>query len=237
MQLLPNTVHVWSIHLPSTIIELADGETYLSEEEKYRAAQFRFAVHRERFLGARFALRYILSLYLNVAPESIQFNKSSHGKPYIESPKTNVQFNISHADEFAVFAITLDHAIGVDIEKMRDRASQDIAARFFTYEENAALKRAPRDAKLATFYRLWSRKEAIIKALGKGISSLPLSSFSVSATDNPEIVFMGNELWLLRSLTIHADYQTALACVASAKTIHYFYLANGEPVLDRISQR
>lgn len=237
MQLIPNDVHIWSIHLPLPVTEMADLEHCLSDDEKSRAAQFRFAIHRERFIGARLALRYILSRYLNVSPESIQFNKGVHGKPFIESPKTNLQFNISHADEFAVFAITLDHAVGIDIEKVRDRASQDIAARFFTHEENAALKRAPRDAKLTTFYRLWSRKEAIIKALGKGISSLPLSSFSVSATENPEILFMDNELWLLRSLTIHPDYQAAIATAASARTLHHLRLVNGEPQLDRISKR
>lgn len=221
MHIERNEIHVWSADLVLTAEQEKNKFALLSADERERALRFHFPIHRQRFIAARSALRQILSLYLHVAAEDILFAYGEHKKPYLQIPGSTLQFNLAHSFDRAVYAFTLNHAIGVDIEKMEDDDKQDIATRFFSPEENEELMRLSKHDKIAGFYRIWSRKEALIKAVGKGLS-IPLSSFSVSASDASQTVILENESWTLLSLPIHPDYQSALASNQQINKIHYW---------------
>ena len=236
MQLNANDVHIWSIDL--SIISKQENQTLalLSADETARAHRFHFPIHRERFVLARSALRQILSLYLNIAPNKIEFFYTEYKKPYLNTSETiPLQFNLAHSHEMAVYAFTLNHAVGIDIEKMKEDYDAAVAKRYFSHQENEHLNQLPNRDKIIGFYRLWARKEAVIKAAGKGLF-IPLSSFSVSVEDKRETIVLENEKWTLLSLDIHPAYQTALASNQNIKSIWYWRFFNQTPTLEKISK-
>src|SRR5437588_9318053 len=93
----------------------------LSEEERARAERFRFARARTEFIVARAGLRSILSRYLDVGPARMQFRYAAHGKPCLAFVEGQVplHFNVSHSHGLAVYAVTTECEVGVDVEKVR----------------------------------------------------------------------------------------------------------------------
>src|SRR5690606_26602872 len=109
----------------------------------------------------------------------IQFTYGSEGKPALEPP-SDLHFNVSHSDEIALYAISFQQEVGVDIECMRPLDDIDqLAARTFSAHEYADWALLPETQKQAGFFNCWTRKEAFIKAVGQGLS-YPLSAFDVS---------------------------------------------------------
>ena len=109
-------------------------------------------------------LRKILQLYLKTNPELIKFSYGSHGKPNVLQPATTIQFNLSHSEGLALYAITNHRPIGVDIEKVTEAFKEKVAERFFTDEEFHTLLEFPENDRAKMFYQYWSRKEAFQKA-------------------------------------------------------------------------
>lgn len=230
MHIKPHEIHVWSIALRLSDDQEKKQLAILSDDEEERAGRFYFPIHRQRFIAAHAALRQILSLYVNLAAKDIVFGYTEYKKPYLQTPEaTRLQFNLSHSDDLAVCAITLDHAVGIDIEKVEDTDKQDIAARFFSPRENAYLAGLSQPEKTISFYRLWSRKEALLKAIGKGLF-IPLSSFTVSLHDEKETITLENETWSLHTLPHYLGYQSAVASNQDKIQIcHWDFLAHGTP--------
>lgn len=236
MQLKPKEVHVWSTDLDINSEQEQEKFTLLSPDEIRRAERFRFPIHKRRFIAARATLRELIGLYLNVSPKSIDFGYTSHGKPYLlEEGFTYLQFNLAHSNELAVFAFTLNHAIGIDVEQIQDRYTPEVAARYFTPQENDDLLLLPKEKRIDGFYCLWARKEAVIKALGKGLS-ISLSSFSVSLSLPNQKIHLENEIWSLIELVIHPDYQSALATNQMIETISYWRFFDKSYNLEKLTR-
>lgn len=171
--LSPDAVHVWR----ATLGQWHDfPATLLSAEEWQRGQRFLREEHRRRFCMARAFLRLILARYLGIKPEHIQFREGIHGKLYLADSQLPLEFNVSHSEDLALYAVTLDNEIGIDIEWMNPSLEiQPLAARVFTPEEYQTLLALPARQQLPAFYRLWTRKEAYLKALGLGLSGLSLT--------------------------------------------------------------
>lgn len=167
---------------------VADYRTLLSPDELERADRYRFEKHRRRFTVARGMLRQHLGRYLNQSPERIVIDVGENGRPYVDAP---LQFNVSHSHEMAVFAfgqVDVVGNVGIDIEHIRtlhDRTA--VATRFFSAAEQTALFSYPESEQTAVFFRIWTRKEAYLKALGTGLTRSP-RSFSVSADNEPRLL-------------------------------------------------
>lgn len=219
MQLQKQEIHVWSVDLAITAAQEKDQWLCLSQDERERALRFRFAKDKQRFIAAHYALRQLVSRYVLKAAEQIRFAYTTHKKPYLQD--ASLQFNLSHSATLALIAFTLDHAIGIDVEKMENDDKQALAARFFSPSENSALSHLAENEKIPGFYRLWSRKEALIKACGKGLS-IPLSSFSTALDRETESVTLDNETWTVISLSAYPGYQAAIACNQPIKKIQYW---------------
>jgi 4'-phosphopantetheinyl transferase len=236
MQLEPNVIHVWSTELTITQEQENAKLSLLSGDERERALRFHFPIHRQRYIAARSFLRQILSNYFNTDPTEFIFSYGENEKPHLFIPEnTPFQFNLSHSHEMAVYAFTLDHAIGVDIEKIQPDYNLDVAQRYFSTRENADMLRLSPQDRIPCFYRIWSRKEAIIKAIGKGLS-MPLPSFSVSASNITEVIVLeDNQHFTLAPILIDAGYQSAVATKQSVKKIIYWNYFNQAPEMDKVS--
>lgn len=226
VELLPDEVHVWCASLeaaPSTIQGL---QRVLSAEEVARAERFRFARDRQHFIVARGLLRTLLGRYLHMAPQDLSFSYNTYGKPAltIQSAPDEaswLQFNLSHSRELALFAFTTTRLIGIDIEYMRaDIEYEQLAKHYFSAYEYATLREIPAEQQCEAFYHCWTRKEAYIKARGKGLS-LPLDLFDVSLRpEEPAALLNSREdpsehvRWSLHALAPGANYAAALAVEA-----------------------
>ncbi len=136
----------------------------LTPREQARYRSFAHDQHRARWGAARGTLREVLGAALGQAPADVQIRYAPHGKPYVDG----LRFNLSHSGARALIALTRDFEVGADIELPRPRRTDDIARRFFAPGEIARLFAAPDRA--AEFFRLWTCKEAFLKATGEGLS-------------------------------------------------------------------
>jgi 4'-phosphopantetheinyl transferase len=182
LSLSPHEVHVWRLTLepPEPWFQRL-GQT-LTPEEQARARRFVQAIHGRHFTAARGWLRFVLSLYLHRLPASLRFDYGPHGKPFFPAAENagDLQFNLSHSHGAALIGITRGRDIGIDVEQVRPMENlEDIARRFFSPSEVAALAMVSAAEKEEAFFRCWTRKEAFIKAGGEGLTR-PLDEFSVS---------------------------------------------------------
>jgi 4'-phosphopantetheinyl transferase len=175
-------VQLWRLDLP----RLARGESRwhqtLTDDEAARAARFLVPRPREHFVMSRAWLRLLLAAYLGADAKQIAFGTSENGKPVLAPPcdPREVTFNVSHSGEVALLAFSRRRDLGVDVEQIRSqRDIEGIARRFFSAHEQKELADVVPAEKNAAFFRCWTRKEAYIKAKGKGLA-LPLSQFDVS---------------------------------------------------------
>jgi 4'-phosphopantetheinyl transferase len=139
--------------------------------------RFHFAADRERYAIAHGNLRRILGAYLNLAPERLCFRNNQFGKPELAG-ETLLKFNLSHSKTVAVLAVDHSQPVGVDVEDVRPMEAE-VAERHFSAAELADLRELQGETWLAGFYRCWTRKEAILKAEGVGLSR-GLDTFDVS---------------------------------------------------------
>jgi 4'-phosphopantetheinyl transferase len=213
-------VHVWRVSLGLKDTYIQRLQCILSADELQRAERFYFQRDRWRFTVARGVLRGILSLYLGLEPQQLRFCYNSYGKPALVSTASTVKlhFNVSHSHELALYAVTYDREIGIDVEHIRTNfACQEIAERFFSPQERAALRSLPAPVKYEAFFHCWTRKEAYIKARGEGLS-LPLDQFAVSLTPGEPAALLTTHWapheaarWALRELMPGPGYAAALA--------------------------
>src|SRR5262249_10240292 len=144
----------------------------LSEDERRRSARFRFEHDRRRFVVARGVLRELLGRHLRTHPGEIRFVYNSFGKPLLDPTSgSGLKFNLSHAGDLALIAIA-DHAdVGIDVEHVRpERDHAAIARQFFPAPQADLLNRLPNQLRPQAFFRLWTRKEAFVKAAGEGLA-------------------------------------------------------------------
>jgi 4'-phosphopantetheinyl transferase len=182
----------------------------LSDDERERAARFRFDRDRNRFVVCRGNLRELLGERLGVAPADVEFGYGANGKPETRG----VEFNVSHSDSRALIAISRARVVGVDLERMnRAFMHEQIPERFFSPGEVRALRALPEAEQVEAFFHCWTRKEAYVKARGVGLS-LALDSFDVSlAPGEPARFLRGVEGWEIESVNAGEGY--AAAVVAS----------------------
>ena len=171
-------LHLW-LSRPTDLLEHYDRfATYLSTDERTRAAGYKLAAPRTQFILARGFLRQTLSTYLSETPESLRFGTSGNEKPVLLGDRA-VQFNLSHTANAIALVIASDRPVGVDVEQIQARRSMDaIARQQFHPEERADWEAADGPEKLNVFYRIWTCKEAYLKGLGRGFAQ-SLSSFAL----------------------------------------------------------
>jgi 4'-phosphopantetheinyl transferase len=158
----------------------------LDAGERARAERFRRPEDRRSFVAARAALRTLLGAALGADAADFTFAVNAFGKPQLTG--SPVAFNVSHSGHIALIALTSGVDVGVDVEHVRiipERA--DLARRFFHVEEAAELASVPEGEANAAFFRCWTRKEAVAKALGLGLNA-KLDRYRVSCSLEPALL-------------------------------------------------
>jgi len=175
-------IQVWAIPLdppPSRVAALA---ATLTPDEEARAARFRFDIHRRRYVVGRGVLRALLGAYLGVPPARLRFDYRERGKPDLAAPwrRAGLSFNLSNSEDLALAGFVRGGDLGVDVEFLKEMPDlAEIASRFFSATEVAALACVPEAQKREAFFNCWTRKEAYLKAVGVGLAA-PLDSFVVT---------------------------------------------------------
>lgn len=216
-------ISLWSWSLNEDRGQSDAAELMLSEVEKARAARFVEARHRQRFIAAKVCVRTILGAHVGVAPQALVFVENEFGKPRLVCEPT-IHFSLSHSEDRAILAISDTIEVGVDIEEIRPLDHLDLAQRYFCAGELATIERLPSVDQLTAFFQTWTLKEAVVKALGKGLS-IPLDEFEVSiATTPPRLVVCPDgsgptDAWELRLLTPVHGYSGALAVPGAASAV------------------
>jgi 4'-phosphopantetheinyl transferase len=182
-------IDVWTWSLAPMQAVLLRLSRHLNAEEETRAKRFLNPVHGDQYRAGRGRLREILAGVAGGEPAALTFVTGAAGKPALLDLADTPSFNLSHTEDFAALAVcrTPGLALGIDIERIRP-IERDIARRFFSAGEVAALEALPAEARMAAFYRLWTRKEAFVKATGDGLA-FPLEDFDVSLSiDAPALL-------------------------------------------------
>jgi len=231
LHLRDEELHVWRISLNQVDpVSISEAHTLLDDEEQLRADRLVIESARTRFILAHAATRNILARYLVPSGAKIKFDTGQHGKPHIRD--SELKFNLSHSGNMALLAITNKIEVGSDIEHINERhAADDIAARFFSPAEQQAYQSFPESERTPAFFRCWSRKEAVIKALGEGLSC-PLSSFDVTLDKHQaRLIDLRRdharvEQWTMFDIEAHPDYAAAAAAIGPCRSATgYNYIA------------
>jgi len=203
-ELLPGEIHIWRARVGET----PNHPDLLSPDERERAARLRRG--RRLFTLARSSLRHLAGAYLETDPAGLAFSIGEHGKPCL--PDTDLRFSVSHSGEIVLVAFAREDEIGVDVEMVREKTDLlAIARRFFTPEEADALTALPPDQRTRTFFETWCRKEAVLKATGRGVSE-GLDRFPVNPAEPQEMVRSPDgATWTVSSLDVAPGYAAALA--------------------------
>lgn len=207
-----NEVHIWLVQTKDESVPLGDFKDLLSSVEEDRASKFKFETDRRRYIAAHAALRSILSLYVNSPARELQFALGPYGKPKLAPihDKKKIAFNLSHSHEVALIAITQGREIGVDVEWVReDFVFDEVAERFFTTREVAALHALPLHLQREAFYKCWTSKEAFLKSKGTGLSG-QLDEVEIALTDHVVRVKGTIPNLSLIELTVDGGYVAAL---------------------------
>lgn len=155
----------------------ADARDLLDEDERARADRFHFPRHGRRFTNARAALRRTLGALLGEEPAGLEFEYGERGKPLLPA-HAGVHFNLSHSGDRALIAMTRLAPVGVDLELHKEIEVEAVGRRTFSAAEYEGLLALPQEERYAAFFRIWTRKEAVVKARGTGFGA-DLKGFDV----------------------------------------------------------
>lgn len=192
----------------------------LSADERRRAERFRLPAARRSFIAVRSALRLILAPIVGRAAPELEFEYGHYGKPRLRShPQSHVAFNVSHAADIGLVAVSSGPSIGVDVARIEpDYPVEQVASRFFTAAESKAILALPDVDRTRAFFACWTRKEAVIKADGRGLSA-PLDCFAAplgryASPSEPTVLHTSDgraHLWHVCRLNLGRNFMAAVA--------------------------
>lgn len=160
------------------------SQSPLDEAERARAARFVFERHRRWYTAARSVLRRVLGAYLGLEPAAVPLALEPLGRPYVTDPsgRAPIDFNLSHSDSLALLAVGRRGPLGADVELLRPmNDALALAERHYVGDEIACVAGTSGAARERAFFTCWTRKEAVLKSTGVGLSVAP-STVPVGAT-------------------------------------------------------
>lgn len=176
ISLEPHAVHLWGIELEGSprCIERCVG--WLDETERQRAARFVREQDRQHYVLAHGGLKAILSQYLEVSPCEVSLGRTEAGKPFVTRDARKhsaMTFNLSHAHNRALIAVSKAQEVGVDLEWVRSKVDVlNLSERYFATSEHAVIMQTAEAQHSIIFFRYWVVKEAVLKAQGIGLRGL-----------------------------------------------------------------
>lgn len=215
-------VDIWQVPLTSLPTDKLSLIETLDTDERHRHERFHKKL-KQSYLISHVACRQILAQYLNISAKEIQYKKNPYGKPLLDHD-TSIRFNMSHSNTLAIVAVSIHNDLGVDLEfSDKKTAWKKIAKRFFHPTEIKHMLKQGEDEQKKTFFQIWTRKEAYIKALGTGFAT-PFPSFNVIdrqilTIDSPNETEI---TWHIKDLSINPDYTASVVQNTSIEKIRYY---------------
>jgi len=166
-----SSIHLWHVSVDTAPPFVERLYQVLSREEKKRAGGFKFIDDAKGFILARGLLRVIIGMYLGIKPGAVNLHYTFYGKPFL--PDSNLAFNISYSNKNIVLGFGKCGDIGLDIEYVNEVFEWNlIAETFFSWQEVTSIMTLPQHVQHEAFFTLWTMKEAIVKALGFGLTGI-----------------------------------------------------------------
>lgn len=213
-------VHVWSFSLDGSLSFLEQCRSWLSEDERGRAARFIRRQDHVRFVLAHGGLRAVLSRYLRIDPDDVELSRREAGKPFVTRElrgQSVITFNLSHAHGRALIAVSKGQEVGVDLERIRsDIEVAKLSERYFAPSEHTMIMQLPQTQRAARFFRYWVAKEAVLKAQGIGLRALGRCEILLGAdgVHAEVLVSAGSPIepnWSVRLLSCDEGWEAAVA--------------------------
>jgi 4'-phosphopantetheinyl transferase len=214
------TIHAWGFSLDGSPSFVEQCRSWLSEDERGRAARFIRQQDQVRFVLAHGGLRAVLSRYLGIGPDDVALSRSETGKPSLKKElqgQIAITFNMSHAHGRSLIAVSKGQEVGVDLERIRsDVEVAKLSERYFAPSEHATIMQSTQEQRAARFFRYWVAKEAVLKAQGIGLRALSQCEILMSADGvGAEVhVSVGSPLqdnWRIRFLSCGEGWEAAVA--------------------------
>ncbi len=190
----------------------------LSPREEQRALSFATEALRGHWVAARGMLREIVGRAQGLAPAEVVFRYAEHGKPGADG----LRFNVSHSGDYALYAISPDLEVGVDVELPRSRRTDALARRFFAPGEQERLFALEEPARAVAFFKLWTCKEAFLKATGEGLSR-SLRSYEIDPAQGRVLWAKDADAarWSVHPLRPPPPYEAALVAEGTPRVHQY----------------
>jgi 4'-phosphopantetheinyl transferase len=200
-------LQIWAVDL-----DCAGGDlSLLSTSERAHAGRLKRPHEQARSLKAHCAVRRVLALQLGVHPRCLELDTTAAGKPFLAKPAQHLEFNLSHSGRHGLIAVAEDRSVGVDIEVRRPMSDiLGVALGVATAREAERLKQLPTGQIHSTFFDLWTRKEALLKALGRGFLIDP-RLLEVGIGPGRRYVNFDTRIWTVESLAIGSGVTAAAA--------------------------
>lgn len=182
MRLVPEDVHVIQA-LVGALEHWAHCWAVLDDDERRRADRLRRPQDVRRFVAAHALTRIVLGRSLGIDPASVSVLRDARGKPALAGATSPVRFSLSHAGDAIALAVAIGRDVGIDVEPIDlETDTNSIVEHRFAADERRAFAALDPSQRGAAFVRWWTLKEAVVKALGAGLT-LPLDSFEVHGAD------------------------------------------------------
>lgn len=215
-------IHTWKVNVPQSLPLIESCSYMISPEEKARAGRFHQEKDQLRFLVSRIALRKLIAYYTGLLPEVLSFSLLENKKPFFFLKGAQYpQFNISHSGDLILISIS-DTPIGVDIEFIKPSFHfSDVLPHNFNSEERIFVQNSK--SPISSFFLLWTRKEALLKATGKGlVDDLKKIKSTDGAHQLDNRVIGSAEDWEVRSFYVSENYAVSIAASHGRKKIRFF---------------
>jgi phosphopantetheine--protein transferase-like protein len=223
--LLPGEVHLWLAtidHVP---------ELSLSVAEQMTLSAMKLPLAARRFESTRKLLRYLLGAYLKCPDGHIE--KTDQGKPFLpEFPEFH--FNVTHSKKMIIVALSRG-PVGVDLERIRKLDVIPVAKRFFSPQELFFLQEENQEQNQQTFFKLWTAKEAALKADGGGIAFGMKNNIATMKEGNVSSITFKRQSWKICSWSLCEKSEFFFGAIATLfvpSVIHWYDLRT----FDRISR-
>ena len=222
-------LHIWRTKVSKNEYNLEFYWNLLSQDEQVRAKEFYFVRDRNRYIIARGILRSLIANYAGITPENILFKYTEYGKPYlaVNNDFSEIKFNLAHSKDSIVYAFTQNIDVGIDIEFInKDFVMEDVVNYCCSKQEQSILQKLSRFEKHYYFYKLWVIKEALVKAMGIGLSydlrQIHIN-FGKNKLINPINIINNDKInWTTDVFLSYNDYYSAFAVKNQMEKVFFF---------------